>query len=97
SPVEFVTYFGDLASLTEGLIETADKDFVRNALKNGEINDLARNIQALVSLETISHSEMAIYIIRMKKFSDALISTLQTFVKAEPPKPKVGERNVSSG
>ena len=97
SPVEFVAYFGDLASLVEGLIETADRDFVRNTLKNGDINDLSKNIQALVSLQSISHSEMAIYIIRMKKFSDALIATLQSFVKAEPPKPKVGERNVSSG
>ncbi len=97
SPVEFVAYFGDLASLTEGLIETSDRDFVRNTLKNGEVNELAKNIKALVSLQSISQSDMAIYIIRMKKFSDSLISTLQSFVKTEPPKPKVGERNISGG
>jgi len=50
SPVLLAVYFGDLAGLVEGLIETCDRDFVRNQLKNGDINDLRASIQrALIS------------------------------------------------
>lgn len=97
SPINLVTYFGDLASLVESLVDTSDRDFVRNVLKNGQVNDLGANIQDLIKLNNLSHAEMASYILRMKKFTDSLISTLQTFVAVEPPKPRAGERNVSSG
>ena len=86
SPINLVTYFGDFASLVEGLIETSDRDFVRNVLKNGQLNDLSANIQELIKLNNLSHAEMASYILRMKKFTDSLIPTLQAFVKVEPSK-----------
>lgn len=97
SPIHLVAYYGNMAGLVEGLIETGDRDFVRNQLKNGEINGLRPNIHALLKPAVISLEEMAISIAVMQKFGESLLLTLQGLLTRQAPIPKTGEGNILSG
>jgi len=97
SPTTLAVYFGNLAGLVEGLIETMDRDFVRNQLKNGQINGLFQNIQALLKIEVLPLEEMAVIIGRIKIFCDSLFQTLLGLGTNRGPDLKTGERNISSG
>lgn len=97
SPVNLAVYFGDLAGLVEGLIETSDRDFVRNQLKNGNINNLRPSIHELLKPRDIPQEEMALVISNIQKFTASLISVLQTMITTKPPAPRSGERVISSG
>jgi len=97
SPVFFAVYFGDLAGLIEGLIETCDRDFVRNQLQNGQINDLQTNISKLKNSSEIPQEDMANVIANIKKFTDSLISTLRMLMTSEAPVPRSGERQIVAG
>jgi len=97
SPAMLAVYFGNLAGLIEGLIETMDRDFVRNQLKNGEINNLFQNTQTLLKIEVLPLEEMAIVIGRIKGFCDSLFQTLLGLGTNQGPNLRSGERNISSG
>lgn len=97
SPVELAVYFGNLAGLTDGLIESSDRDFVRNVLKNGQINDLRANIRNLSARKTVSREETALIIGDIQQFTTSLISTLNGPVTKQAPAPRMGERKISSG
>ncbi len=97
SPIYMAAYFGDLAGLVLGLIETNDRDFVRNFLKNGEINNLRINAHEVIKPAAIPQEEMAIVISKIQRFTLSLIATLKSFVTTKPPTIKGGERNISSG
>lgn len=97
SPVHFAVYFGDLAGLVKGMIETNDRDFVRNILKNGDINNLNQSIEFFLRLKNIPLDDMANVIVSIKKFTDSLLSTMQMLVSAKQVAPRGGERNIASG
>ena len=97
SPVLLAVYFGDLAGLVEGLIETCDRDFIRNILKNGQLNNLRPSIHEVLKPRVIPQEEMALVISTIQRFTASLISTLQALVTTKPPAPRMGERNISSG
>lgn len=97
APIMLAVYFGDLAGLVEGLIETCDRDFVRNQLKNGQTNNLRPSIHQVLKPRVVPQEEMAVMISSIQKFTASLISTLQELVSSKPPAPRMGERNISSG
>jgi len=90
SPVYLAVYFGDLAGLIEGLIESSDRDFVRNQLKNGQINNLRSSALEVLKPRVVPHEEMALVIGSIQKFISSLISTIQGFITP-------GRRNTPSG
>ncbi len=77
APVQLVAYYGDLAGLVEGLLESQDRDFVRNQLKDGQINGLRQSIHELTKYRAIPMEEMAFMVTVMQKFGEALQLTLQ--------------------
>ena len=97
SPIHLAVYFGDLAGLVEGLIETSDRDFVRNQLNNGQINNLRPAVHGVLKPRVIPQEEMALIISSIQQFTTSLISTLQGLVTTKPPAPRSGERVISSG
>jgi len=97
SPVHFVSYFGDFAGLVKGLLETSDRDFVRNVLQNGEINGLLASIESLLKLKSIPMEDLANVILKIKKIIDALLATIQSLVSDKAHSPRMGDRNIASG
>ena len=97
APTMLAVYFGDLAGLIEGLLETGDRDFVRNQLKNGEINNLRQCIRSLLKPTVLPQEELAVLIARIQKFCEATLLTLQSLISSQGPKPRTGELNISSG
>lgn len=97
APISLAVYFGNLASLVEGLIESSDRDFIRNQLNNGQINNLRPSVHELLKSRTIPQEEMALVIASIQRFTSSLISTLQGLITNKPPAPRSGERVVSSG
>lgn len=97
SPIHLIAYFGDLASLIEGLIEYNDRDFVRIHLQNGQIHDLKPSVQKVLQSPNISLENTAIAIVGIQRFISALVATLNSFLKKKGPAPRSGERNISSG
>lgn len=97
SPAMLAVYFGDLAGLVEGLLDTNDRDFVRNQLKNGELNNLRHSIRNLLKPNVLPLEEMAIIIGRIQKFCESLLLSLQSLITHRAPDLRSGERNISSG
>lgn len=97
SPLYLVAYFGDLAGLVQGIMETSDRDFVRNRLKNGDINNLQSNIQELLKRRVLPLEDTAVAIAKTQKFTEALLLTLQSLVSYTAPSPRVGDRDIASG
>ena len=97
SPIWLVVYFGDLAGLVEGLIESSDRDFVRNQLNNGQINNLRSNALEVLKPSVIPQEEIAIVIGSIQRFVSSLISTFQGLVTTTKRAPRSGEREISSG
>lgn len=97
SPLYLAGYYGDLVGLVEGLIETCDRDFVRNQLKEGQINNLRQSVHDLMKFRTIPLEEMAIILMLIQKFGEALILTLKHLLSTKAPDIKQGDRNISSG
>jgi len=99
APIQLAVYFGNLAGLTEGLIETSDRDFVRNQLNNGQVNNLRSCIYTLLRPETVSLEETAMTIGAIQRFTSSLIATLTGLVTTQAPAPRTGERNrdIASG
>lgn len=97
SPSYFIAFFGDLAGLVKGNLEIQDRDFVRNILKNGDVNSLNQHLNSLLAINEIPLDDLANVIVRMRRFMDALLSTLQMLVSYTPPAPRAGERNISAG
>ncbi len=97
SPALFIAYFGDLAGLIKGNLEIQDRDFVRNILKNGDLNNLNQHLNSILSLNEIPLEDLAGVIVRMRKMMESLISTLQMIATHTPPAPRSGERNIVAG
>ena len=97
SPVHLVAYFGDLAGLVQGLIETGDRDFVRNRLQDGQANHLLMYINELLKLPTVPFENIALMIAKIQKFGEALLLTLQSLFTYTAPAPRMGDRNIVSG
>jgi hypothetical protein len=97
SPAFFIAYFGDLAGVVKGNLEIQDRDFVRNILKNGDVNNLNQHLSSLLALNEIPLEDMAGVMVRMRRFMDSLLSTLQMLVSHTPPAPRSGERNIVAG
>ena len=97
SPLYLAAYFGDLAGLIEGLIEMCDRDFVRNQLKNGQVNNLRSSVHDVLRPRVIPQEEMAVVVSAIQRFCAALIATLQLLITKAPPATKVGDRKISSG
>lgn len=96
SPFHTVVYFIDLAGLVEGLFETLDRDFVRNTLKDGQINGLRASLQELLKMKNISFEEMALNFVIVQRFLESLILTLQNLVQSSGPIPRSGDNVIIS-
>ncbi len=77
SPLYLIAYFTDLAGLIESLLETGDRDFVRNRLKNGQVNSLLACIHALSKPRSVPLEEIAYMISLTKRFCEALYLTVK--------------------
>ncbi|MFT5183434.1 MAG: hypothetical protein ACI84C_000560 [Flavobacteriales bacterium] len=97
SPMYFVSYFADFAGMVKGMLETHDRDFVRNVLKNGDINGLNQSLEYFLRLKKIPLDDIANVIVQIKRFIDALMATIQQLVTKGPPAPRMGDRNIASG
>lgn len=97
SPLFLCSYFGDLAGLVEGLIETSDRDFVRNRLENGQAHRLRPIIHQLLGFEKVPLDEMAMNLGRIQQFMEALIQTIQSLEETEAPSLRSGDKNIASG
>ena len=93
SPIHLIVFFGNLAGIVEGLLETCDRDFVRNQLKNGQLHGINTTIQELLKPAAIPQEEMAISILAIQKFIASLISVLQHLLSNEGHKLRMGELN----
>lgn len=94
SPIELVAYYGNLAGLLEVLIDTTDRDFVRNHLKDGLINNLRPCIHEITKQRSIPLEEMARVIALMNKFGESLLLTFKHLTAFVAPTPQSGDRNV---
>jgi len=92
SPVCLAVYFGDLAGLVEGLIESSDRDFIRNQLKNGQVNNLRPSVHEVLRPRVIPQEEIAIVIGSIQKFVSSLISTIQGLITQTRRDTASGER-----
>lgn len=97
SPVWLAVYFGNLAGLIDGLIESSDRDFIRNQLNNGQINNLRPSAQEVLKPKVIPQENMAIVIGSIQRFVSSLVSTLQGLITVSKRAPRSGERDISSG
>lgn len=95
APLYMCAYFGDLAGLVEGLIETSDRDFVRNKLDNGQVHRLRPTLHQLLSMERIPLEEMALTLGKVQQFVDALIRTIQSLEETQAPSLRSGDRNIA--
>jgi hypothetical protein len=93
SPLYLAGYFGNFAGMVEGLIESGDRDFIRNQLRDGQAENLRPSIHALQKPSAVPLEEMAIMLELIKNFSEAMILTLQHLVKAKSPDRKLGDLN----
>ncbi len=93
SPFFLFTYYGDLAGLIESLIETGDRDFVRNTLKDGQINNLRQNIHTILKIKSISLEETAPVLSLFQKFGEAVVLTFQNLVTEQIHAVRGGDRN----
>jgi len=99
SPADLVAFFGDLAGLVDGLIETCDRDFVRNSLKDGQANNLKKTIHELLQIQVIPLEEMAILLQKIQQLSTAILGVTQSLITAAAPIIRTGDRNqnIASG
>lgn len=99
APVNLVAYYGNLAGLVESLIETSDRDFVRNQLRDGMLNQLRPNIHDLFKLKMPQPESLGPVMGLMQRFGEALLLTLKNLVTHTAPKLKSGDgnNNIASG
>ncbi|GEM_PF-2049067 len=94
APIEMAVYYGNLAGLVESLIDTTDRDFVRNHLKDGMVNNLRPAMHELTKLRSIPMEEMARVITIMNKFGEALLLTFKHLTAFVAPSLQSGDRNI---
>jgi len=97
SPVELAVYFGNLAGLLKGTLETGDRDFVRNYLKNGNVNNLIKYIDYFLSPKAINREGIAETFSIVSSLIKSLIDTLVFLSSNTGPIIKDGDRNLSAG
>lgn len=76
-PIALIAYFGDLAGLTENLLDTMDRDFVRNQLRDGQNHQLRACIKALLLMPMPPMEESATIFQYIKLFSESLHLTVK--------------------
>ncbi len=96
-PVYLIAYFGDLAGLVESLLDTLDRDFVRNQLKDGQVNQLRACAQGFLKIPQLPFEETAAVFVYMQRFAEALQLTVRGLITYQAPTPRSGERNISAG
>lgn len=97
SPVRLVSFMGDLCGVVLGFLEYGDRDFVRNQLQNGKINELEATIQRFLGAKDIPHEEVLMWYRLSKKFLESLLLTMKSLLNRSTPQPKSGDRNIASG
>jgi hypothetical protein len=93
SPLHMFGYYGNLAGLIESLIETGDRDFVRNILKEGQINNLRANIHTILKIPAVIPDETAPLLSLLQRFGEAVLLTFQNLVTVQGPVVRGGDRN----
>jgi len=97
SPVHMVAYMGDLCGVVQGVLQSGDRDFVRNQLQNGKIHDLEPILQRFLAAGEIPHEEILQWFRMSKKMLESLLLTFNSLLTKSTPKPKSGDRNIASG
>jgi hypothetical protein len=90
-PINLACYLGDFACFTEGVLDSIDRDFSRNILKDGAINGLRNTIQELNKFAAIPLEEMALVLTLALKFLESLTLTIQGLISTQAPIPRFGE------
>lgn len=96
-PLELIAYFGDLAGLADSLLDTMDRDFVRNQLRDGQNHQLRPCIQMFLQLAYPPAEETAAVFVYMQRFAEALQLTVRGLITYQAPTPRSGERHISAG
>jgi hypothetical protein len=103
APIHLVAYFTNFAGLIQSLIETCDRDFVRNQLKEGKINELNGHLLNLSSLTALPHDGMSSMIGLVYGFLESVSLTLKALRSSEERKiiqddlNQKGNRKIASG
>ena len=93
SPIRLAAYFGDFFGLVDSLIDTGDRDFVRNLLKEGALHNLRPFGQEFLKMSNIPYEDMALIISYIRRLLDSILSTLQSLNTQPPPAPRFGDNN----
>ena len=97
SPISLAIFFCNLAGLVKGQLESCDRDFVRNQLKNGQLHNLNSAIDELMRPTHIPQEEMALVIRSIQNYCQSMISVLQSLLNIEAPVVRHGERHIPNG
>jgi hypothetical protein len=103
APINMIAYFTNFAGLMQSLIETCDRDFVRNQLKEGKINDLNIQILNFSGLSALPHDEMASMVMLVYGFLESVSLTLKALTSTEKREimqddfNQKGNRKIASG
>ncbi|MEK7256941.1 MAG: hypothetical protein AAB316_19455, partial [Bacteroidota bacterium] len=93
-PAVMAAYYGNLAGLVESMLETIDRDFLRNHLKDGQIHNLHAHLHELTKHHILPLEEMAIVMNRMQRFGEALQLTFNSLTSYVLPAVHSGDQKV---
>jgi hypothetical protein len=74
-----------------------DRDFVRNQLRDGQVNQLRNCIQVFLKLQQPPPEETGAIFVYIQRFTEALLLTVKGLITYQAPTPRSGERNISAG
>lgn len=94
APIHLAGYFANFAGLIEGLIETADRDFVRSQLQEGRAHNLQSSIYELQKPQADLIENIAIALSRTQKLLEALQATIRDLSAAKAPRRPSGDRRL---
>ena len=97
SPINLLAYFEDLAGLINGIFLTADRDFFRNHLAEGNINGLSETIERMKNRRSLPYEEMALRLTDTKLFLAALFSTINGLLDVPEVKLRSGDERIVTG
>lgn len=96
-PAHLAIHLGDVAGTVMGLLEHADRDFVRNQLDNGNIHDLRKTLEQFLGTGELLHEEILQWYWLARNFLESLNLTLNSLMTKPKTAPKSGERNIQAG
>ncbi len=97
SPIYLLSHFQDLAGFVVALMMVSDRDFYRNYLSEGRINDLNDVIERMRNRRNLPYEEMAIRLTDIKRFLTALFATVNGMLDVPEVKLRTGDERIITG